>query len=185
MKPWTQSDTEHGNCWQTAVACILEVEAVRLPSQVLVESVGSSYWNAINSYLIDHHGLFYSELFDYQFAGVRIHHAWYGGYHLLIGPTIRTPVSGRNHVTVGRLGRVAWDPHPSRAGLTQVEKWGILGKANPVTQVEKRQWFRRPGQTHPDPTMWCLCPTCCPDPRRFIAEKTREGFAEAEAQAKR
>lgn len=40
------------------------------------------------------------------------------GRSIVIGPTVRA--TGR-HAVVGDAGEVAWDPHPSRTGLTQVK----------------------------------------------------------------
>lgn len=157
MKRYTQTDTEHGNCWQTAVACVLEVEPGMLPSQVAIEGAKQSYWNALNSYLIQHHGLFYSELFDYQLAGLQTAPDWFGGHHVLCGPTVRTPVNGRNHVVVARFGEAVWDPHPSGAGLTEVHKWGVLGRVQPH-QLDRRAVMN--DREDPDPTMRCLCELC-------------------------
>lgn len=41
-----------------------------------------------------------------------------GGRSVVVGPTVRP--SGL-HAVVGQDGEVAWDPHPSRAGLTEVK----------------------------------------------------------------
>ena len=174
MIPYIQTDIEHGNCWQTAIASILEVEPSTLPCQVTIEKAGTSYWNSINSYLMDHHGLVYSEICDYQFTGLVPCHSWFNGYHLLVGPTVRTPHNGCKHVVVARFGVYWFDPHPSEAGLTEVEKWGVLGKAN-NDQLERRKWSRSEHCKYPDASMWCLCPACCEDPVKFIAD-TKERY---------
>lgn len=43
-------------------------------------------------------------------------------YHLISGISPR----GLGHRCVGLLGRVAWDPHPSRAGLLTVTSLGFV-----------------------------------------------------------
>ena len=161
MTRYTQSCTAPGNCWQTAVACILNVEPDTLPSQVEIEKRRLSYNNALNSYLYLHHGLCYSEVYDYQFTGLEVRRDWHMGHHLLVGPTERTATNGGiNHVVVACQGEPVWDPHPSRAGLLSVERWGLLG------HVQERQLANRKVQlARPDccPTMRCLCPACAPE----------------------
>lgn len=158
VKQFTQTDTKHGNCWQTAVACLLDIDPASLPDQVEIETAKVSYWNALNSYLIEHHRLFYSELHAYQVTGLSIRPDWYDGHHMLIGPTVRTPENGRNHVVVARFGECVWDPHPSRAGLTEIERWGVLGRADEIQHIQRREWHR--GRPDPDVSMFCLCPKC-------------------------
>lgn len=155
MTRYTQSSLAPGNCWQTAVACVLELEPEALPCQVTIERAGKSYHNALNSYLIRHHRLFYSELYSYQFSGLRVRPDFLGGYYVAIGPTVRTPNRRANHAVVARLGRVVWDVHPSRSGLLEVRQWGVFGIA--TEQHEHQRAFRST-----DPTMACLCPKCCP-----------------------
>jgi hypothetical protein len=146
----TQSNVDPGNCWQTAVACLLEVPASDLPDQVAVESAGDRYWNVLAAYLERHHGLMYTEVPEYQFSALCP-----VAHHVLIGPTVRTteawPV---HHVVVGFQGEVVWDPHPTRAGLLHVEKWGVL---TPLTDVlrEQRARMRSSGNL-----ACCACPTC-------------------------
>lgn len=142
-----------GNCWQTCVACILGVEPEELPDQAALERVppgetyGKGYGNALGAYLRDHHGLFYIQQDPHEvlpFARLRE-----PGYHMLVGPTPRTPETGAFHVVVGRHGEIVWDPHPSHAGLTDVTGWGFLV---PFPEKWAKAWFRIP----------CVCPRCAP-----------------------
>lgn len=65
MKYFTQSQlAPHGNCWQTAIACILEVEPDTLPPQSEIDTwphevLGGwgMYSNCLQGYLRKHHGL--------------------------------------------------------------------------------------------------------------------------------
>jgi hypothetical protein len=149
-----------GNCWQTCVACILDVEPETLPSQAEIERVppgekwGKHYGNALNAYLRRHHGLFYVQLDPHQVAPfARLREP---GHHLLVGPTVRTPETGAKHVVVARHGEPIWDPHPSRAGLTGVTGWGFLV---PFPAYWAETWDRIP----------CVCPACAstqPSPPR-------------------
>lgn len=146
----TQTNTEPGNCWQTAVACVLEVPLEDLPDQVGIEASGERYWNFLGAYLEAHHGMMYTEVPDYQHPALRP-----VGYHLMVGPTERTtPDHDVHHVVVGFQGEVRWDPHPSRAGLVRVEKWGVL---TPQTEIvrEQRNRMRTSGNLTS-----CVCPRC-------------------------
>jgi hypothetical protein len=155
MKEFTQTDLDPGNCWQTAVACVLEVEPRALPSQTAVEAQGKAYQNALNAYLEHHHGMLYTELEDYQTLGVTLPDP---GWHLLVGPTVRTTPERRiHHCVVGHHGAPAWDPHPSRAGLTEVRRWGILCPLHDrLRRWRKEMLEKSPG----DWDFLCVCPTC-------------------------
>lgn len=153
----TQTDTEYGNCWQTAIACILEIDPKEMPDQAAIVSGNggqhSGYHNFLMEYLVRHHRMAYFELHDWQFGGLSI--ARPDGYHMLVGPTARTPVNGNNHIVVARNGAVVWDVHPSRDGLTVIERWGVLSPV-PDRFVEMREESKR---TRPD-TFRCICPKC-------------------------
>jgi hypothetical protein len=154
MRFHTQTEINPGNCWQTALACILDEEAEALPPQAEIEgwkwgdNGSASYWNIIRTYLLTHHGLVYYEVCSYARACVRPRrNEW-----LLIGETIRT---GRHRINRGRHilhcivaydgGARTWDVHPSRDGLTTVERLGAVGDAQAETlrqheeQVEKNK----------------------------------------------
>lgn len=150
MRELTQSNVDPGNCWQTAVACVLEVPAEQLPDQVEVESEGDRYWNVLQAYLEAHHGLMYTEVPEYQHPALRPL-----GFHTMIGPTVRTTETRPiHHVVVGFQGEPVWDPHPSRAGLVRAEKWGVL---TPLTGVAKEQRARMRASGN---LTRCVCPAC-------------------------
>jgi hypothetical protein len=158
LRRQTQSKLAPGNCWQTAVACVLGVSADELPDQVEIEREDRSYWNLLNAYLKKHHGSIYSELYDWQFSAIEIRDP---GLHIMVGPTVRTPDKGTFHAIVGRRGEPFWDPHPSRAGLTKVDRWGIVSKATEqilrdeaerIASSELDSWLRK--------NLTCICPKC-------------------------
>lgn len=156
LRQQTQTDTVHGNCWQTAVACLLAVPAGSLPDQVAIEGEGrrgSSYNNALQAYLDEHHGLMYAELYDWQVGGILVRAA--DGLHVAIGPTARTAGHGLNHVVLARQGETVWDPHPSRAGLLSVEEWGVLCPIPASIREQRRK--RREGKNLME---GCRCPAC-------------------------
>lgn len=156
MKFYIQSSLEHpyGNCWQTAVACILDVEPGELPSQATYHT---SYLNQLNAYLEKHHDKMYTCLHS-EYLWRSVLHA-YGkhpeGHYCWEGPTVRTPVHGADHVVVARGDKMVWDVHPSGAGLTQVKRWGLIG---PIPD-DIRAWrgkMREKGDKDVD----CVCPKC-------------------------
>jgi hypothetical protein len=148
-----------GNCWQTAVACILEIDPEVMPSQVVLDRhelqndgtwkrVGPGYNNPLQAYLAKHHGLAYVELHVpvEAYAQLRV-----DGYHLMTGETVRSEAYGVRHVVVGKDGQQAWDPHPSRAGLLGDIHWALLVPY--PKQWEKWNW--RDDDSNP-----CVCPKC-------------------------
>lgn len=169
MKRFTQTNTESGNCWQTAVASILEIEPDRLPCQVTIERAGVSYLNSLNSYLILHHGLVYGEIYEWQFSALRPRADRHNGYHCLVGPTARTPINHFKHVVVGRFGRQVWDVHPSRDGLTHIERWGTMGDAR-EDQRDGRSRQLEDDSKH-GLSMTCLCSECMGDTKRNLLER--------------
>lgn len=159
MREYTQTNLEPGNCWQTCVACILDVEPEELPPQEKYDLrkyhpdgtwewlPGKSYNNVLQNYLRTHHNLAYVEMHTpselLESLLVRPH-----VFHMMTGRTVRTPVNKSRHVVVGRGGQMIWDPHPSRAGLTDEIKWSFLVPF-------PKEWGNSP--IHQDE---CVCRSC-------------------------
>lgn len=174
MLKLTQSNIDPGNCWQTAVACLLVVDAEELPPQVEIEAASKSenryaghysYNNALQAYLKKHHGLCYVEVPAWQLAQANIF-----GEHMIVGPTVRTAAAIErglphiNHVVLGLNGAMYWDVHPTRAGLTANDRYGFLLKPPPA-------WAENPERIAGQLQEWregkrdsvmslCCCPTC-------------------------
>ena len=158
MKRFTQTNLSPGNCWQTSIACILNVDPATLPDQIKIESNTTKkmfYSNALNDYLELHHNLVYYEIYEWQFPGLRIAKP---GWHTIVGTSVRTPTNNIWHCVVGRYGKIAWDPHPSRAGLVEVKHWGVIG-AMTNSHRENRAW-RREIECKNGLFVGCLCPIC-------------------------
>lgn len=158
MREFTQTTVapDVGNCWQTAVACILEIEPAALPDQrtndyVLVDGkwTGRSYNNPLQGYLRKHHGLAYVELYTVdEVLGLLDIRS--DAFHLMTGRTVRSDsFGGMRHVVVGRRGKMVWDPHPSRAGLTDAIRWAFL--------VPFPAEWSRSEAANINP---CVCPAC-------------------------
>jgi hypothetical protein len=164
MRPFTQTDTTHGNCWQTAAACILDTEPVALPDQVAIEGHGRTklYSNALQAYLREHHGMAYQTIWRVAFAGLSVR--VFDGLHLMIGPTVRTAGHGLKHCVVGRNGSVVHDPHPSRAGLLSVDCWEVIAPLPADMLAEwrtTRDALRAGGEVRGVPDFYiCPCPAC-------------------------
>lgn len=167
MRPFTQTVTASeangwcGNCWQTAIACLLEVDPEELPAQdgcdkrvrladATFEHVASpDYQSRLGAYLRKHHDLAYLELHspDELFPRLRVADP---GWHIMTGATVRSvAMGGLRHVVVGHYGQVAWDPHPSHAGLLEEGvNWALL---IPFPKSWAKAGFYK------DP---CVCPAC-------------------------
>jgi hypothetical protein len=151
MIPVTQTKThipgeQRGNCMAACVASILELPIEAIPDVDAVERAGWHFTNVLSSYLAVHHGLTYATVPDYLMGGVRV-----PGYHVIGGPTVRTPATGIHHAVVGWDGKMVWDPHPARTGLTEVRDWSVL---SPIPEAKRAEWWAG-GERNP-----CLCPAC-------------------------
>lgn len=93
---------------QAVLATVLRLPLEEVP-HFLEASVGDDWWDQMNVWLM-------------SLAGVALIGLTAGEWnvpavlHLSQGLTVR----GSEHVVVSFAGRTIWDPHPSRAGLTEV-----------------------------------------------------------------
>lgn len=146
MKHFTQTVTASaangwaGNCWQTCVAMMLDVDPETMPAQAECDLCTTNddgtrgsrverapyYSDRLRAYLREHHSLSYVEIHCPQesLALLRVADP---GWHMMTGLTIRSAnYGGMRHVVIGRYGEVAWDPHPSHAGLLDEIQWSFL-----------------------------------------------------------
>jgi len=178
MKQLTQTNLDPGNCWQTCIAMLLDVDPESMPPQEkFIERRDYkarkpyfghiSYSNALNAYLMKHHGLVYFEIDAWKMAALPP----VKGLHILSGETVRTPDNKSDHVVMGEDGEMVWDPHPSRAGLTKIKFFEFL--AAPNESIRKywlqegpaldRQKLERERLNPKEPafiTHLCCCPRC-------------------------
>lgn len=134
-----------GNCWQTCIACILDIDPAEMPPQ---EKYDWNYHSTVNWYLREHHNLAYVEIHLPE-ESLSILQIAPPGYHMLTGRTVRSDAQdGARHVVVGQYGKMVWDPHPSRAGLLEEIRWGLLIPF-------PKSW--RDSSLNLDP---CECPRC-------------------------
>lgn len=180
---------EFGSCWQTAIACLLELPVEALPDQHVIEMTATmrkraqdkgepvpdyyaghfSYMNALNAYLAKHHDLTYIQESAWQCAVFQFREP---GWHFAIGPTSRNAFL---HCVVARYGEQAWDPNPSRAGLTKIHHFGWLAPL-PKDYDEFPSYHRNENSKKRDLAAWarrheespsigslCCCPACFVD----------------------
>jgi hypothetical protein len=107
--PEAEARGVYGNCLQAAVAAALGLELDAVPH------LGAfTWWEPAARLWLRGQGL------DWRMVpGIP------DGRSIVIGPTVR---GTGDHAVVGNAGRVAWDPHPSRAGLTEVKHSYLLEK---------------------------------------------------------
>jgi hypothetical protein len=99
----------YGNCLQAAIASALDLDLDAVPH------FGAFAWwePAVRLWLR-------GRSLDWRMvAGIP------AGRSVVVGPTVR--LTG-DHAVVGDGGEIAWDPHPSRAGLTEVKRSYLLEK---------------------------------------------------------
>lgn len=113
MKPVDQTQfyeegKSRGNCQQAATASLLGLELHEVPN--FIEQ--SSFWGSFFEFLKSRN------LVQIELDGD--HHL--DCYHLAYGPSAR----GVSHAVVYRFGKLAHDPHPSRAGLIKVEMVALI-----------------------------------------------------------
>lgn len=137
MRELTQTSLHPaGNCWQYCVACLLDLDPEVMPPQSEYDKrwtredghteYGPSYQGVLGAYLLKHHHLAYVEIHVPDEARPFIAVAP-GTLHMLTGRTVRSEAQdGARHVVVARDASMIWDPHPSRAGLTDQVRLAFL-----------------------------------------------------------
>ena len=119
------SESEKGNCLAACVASILEIPLEDVPN-----FVGETSWfSALRKFVLIH-GYHLFELSPNYSLPV---------YHLMIGPGPRSRDGKQiHHSVVGKEGSIIHDPHPSRAGLLEVEYFLVF---LPVDQTSRKVEF--------------------------------------------
>jgi hypothetical protein len=147
----------YGNCWQTCIACLLDIDPGVMPPQEEYDwcrtepdgetVLGPGYLNVLQDYLRVHHDLGYVGTMHLPVELFPLLRVADPGWHLMSGRTVRSEAcGGLRHVVVGRYGQMVWDPHPSRAGLVEDIHWAFL--------VPYPRAWRRPVERP------CVCPSC-------------------------
>lgn len=110
-----------GNCTEAALASLFGIRLEDVPS--MQGLVASDYWDALEAFVLSRgYGL------SMQPANHRP-----AGLYLADGPSAR----GCGHFVVMRDGKMVHDPHPSRAGLLEIERVWSLMVLDPADQLPK------------------------------------------------
>lgn len=103
-----------GNCWQTAIASILELDLDAVPHFVDIDERGGMNWWSFTVNWLWHRGL---ELYELD------HHLYTNEYYLVSG---KSPRGDYYHVVVYRNGRLVHDPHPDGTGVLTEEWFNVI-----------------------------------------------------------
>lgn len=120
MKPVDQEFThqpeigQHGDCQRAVIASLLELPISEVPHFLQIsKGEPSRYWELLQTFCR-------TKGYVYMTTPARCGAICYGDegdlYHEISGPSPRG--NGVFHAVVGLNGQVAFDPHPSRAGLS-------------------------------------------------------------------
>lgn len=106
-----------GNCQQAVLSSIFEVPLERVPDFV---HEYDPWWDAMAEWILEEFGVWPLTLNAQSCRNSEID--WKPpGYHVIAGDGPR----GYRHATVGYMGVIVWDPHPSRDGLLTEDEWTV------------------------------------------------------------
>lgn len=110
-----------GNCLQAAFASLLELPIDDVPHFVAMEDC----WGAIQEWFRERYNAFYLVVEADQ-QGLDWY-LWHAGHYIVTGTSPR----GLQHAVIGEKGEIVFDPHPSRAGLTDIKRYGFIVPLDP------------------------------------------------------
>lgn len=120
MKPLKQtklhSKTQQGNCFQTSIASILDLEIEEVPFFI---DKGEAWWLYFTNWLKDKG--FYTIVFNREMV--------FEGYYLVLGTSPRDP--DINHQVIYKDGVLAHDPHPDNTGVLDIKECMVLVPYDP------------------------------------------------------
>jgi len=135
---WRERGVQPGNCFQTAVASLLDLPLGAVPHFVADTRPGPGWWEAARTWALETRGS------DFTWNGVHLcaearaevaeRNLW-GGLMIAGGMTVR----GTRHVVLVRAAdlSLAHDPHPSNDGLVTVEDlWWFCEPYDPDPQAQ-------------------------------------------------
>jgi len=120
-------DPEKGDCVPACVASVLEIPISEVPHVCLLYE--DEWVRHLNDFLRQY-GVYLVSMPANLLEEVAVP---LFGYHLMGGPSVR----GVKHCVVGKDGRLVHDPHPSRAGLLEIEFYDVFVTTNPSSRIYK------------------------------------------------
>lgn len=106
-----------GNCWQTAVASILELPLEDVPDFVNEHEAGGQHWWLHTVEFLKLHGYSIEPIWE---------HPDTDEYYLVSGPSPRH--KEMYHVVIYQRGRMIHDPHPDGTGVLEEKHFDIIRK---------------------------------------------------------
>jgi hypothetical protein len=113
------TESSRGNCLQAATASLLGLRLGDVPN---FHESPEGFWQGFDAFVLKHG--FVVLCTDYD--------PCLDAFYLACGPSPR----GARHSCVYRRGILAWDPHPSRAGILSVEDCRVLVPVAPSRWVD-------------------------------------------------
>lgn len=106
--------TPKGNCWQTVIACYLDLDLEDVPHFVQIdEDGGLNWWYHTCSWLRER---------GYEI----LHWEEYPATNEYVLVSGRSPRGDFHHVVIYKDGKLFHDPHPSQAGVETEEEFDII-----------------------------------------------------------
>lgn len=137
MTPVDQTTFGHpgGNCYSACVASILGLPVSEVP--YFMDDPPPAWHERLDAFLAPR-GLY---ALHFQIADREIYdrnNLWPKGFYILCGKSPRG-----DHAVVGCGPNVAHDPHPSRAGLTEVDGFALIVPLFGDVAAESTRWMVR------------------------------------------
>ena len=127
MKPIMQTDTsfDTGNCGEACLASILEIKLTDIPQLHDPDDVqnGHIYCKNLRKF-VRQFGLSYIDVAMNE--GHEPEDFFRDCWVIASGPSPRGTEEWHRHAVVWRNGKIIHDPHPSQAGIENIEMYGIF-----------------------------------------------------------
>jgi hypothetical protein len=117
-------DKQHGDCWRTCIASILECDVDTFPYHNGDITWPEEYAEVVQ--ILESMGYAYESMPINSVVNKALDCPDTDGYCIAIGKSSR----GVNHSVVWRNG-IAHDPHPENSGISDIIRFEILTKINP------------------------------------------------------
>lgn len=114
------SENIKGNCYATAIACILDIEISEVPNiEVLFDVSDGNIWYMVLTEWLNH------KRYEHNSDGNGDFYKNYDGYYIVSG---KSPRGDFNHCVIYKNGKMVHDPHPSGDGILTEDYWEHLSK---------------------------------------------------------
>lgn len=108
---------QNGNCWQTAVASVLELSLSEVPHFVEISDNGGEHWWVHTQRFLNERGLYIEPIDD---------HLYEDELYFVSGPSPRG--QELSHVVIYQNGKMVHDPHPDGTGVLEEKYFEVIRK---------------------------------------------------------